>query len=158
MRRILGAVSVAALAFLAWVTLVAFVGPHRLPGRIPARFDLAGKPVAWGTPRMLLLLPAVAGALYLLITWVSRYPSAFNFPVRVTPGNRPHLESIALNMSAWLKAELICLLTWIQTAMILSAWHGRSALSPALMPVAIGVIFATIGWHFAAMWRARKMR
>ncbi len=158
MRKTLEAVSVGALAFIAWVTVVAFIGPHQLPSRVPVRFNLAGKPIAWGSPRMLLLLPFIAGALYALITWVSRHPSAFNFPVRVTPMNRARLEAVALDMTAWLKAQVLCLFAWIQVATILSARHGHGELSPALMPVAIGVIFATIGWHIVAMFRTANAR
>ena len=158
MRRILEAVSLAALAVLAWVTWSALAGPARLPSRIPTHFNLAGKPDGWGTPEMLLGLPVVAAVLYVLITWVSRHPSAFNFPVRVTPANRPRLERVALNMTAWLKAEMLCLLASIQTAIVESARRGRGELPAALMPAALVVVFGTIGWHIVAMRRAARPR
>jgi len=158
MRRILEAVSLAALAVLAWVTWSALAGPARLPGRIPTHFNLAGKPDGWGTPQMLLVLPIVAAVLYILITWVSRYPSAFNYPVRVTPANRARLEKLALGMTAWLKAETLCLFAWIQSATIESVRRGRGELPVALMPAALAVIFGTIGWHIVAMRRAARAR
>lgn len=156
MRKILEAVSLAALAVLGWVTWSALGGPHPLPARIPTHFNMAGRPDGWGAPRMLLLLPIVAGVLYVLITWVSRYPSAFNYPVRVTRENRPRLEALALGMTAWLKAETLCLFAWIQTATVESVRRGRGELPAALMPVGLVVVFGTIAWNIVAMRRTAR--
>ena len=158
MRRILETVSLAALALIVWTTGRALAGPHRVPSRIPTHFDFAGHPNGWGTPAMLLLLPIMAGALYGLVTWASRYPEAFNFPVRVTPANRLRLEALALNMTAWLKAEVICLFTWMQITAIQAARSGRVTLSPVLMPISLGIIFGTIIAHVVAMRRAAPPR
>jgi uncharacterized membrane protein len=156
MRQTLDAIALAALAVLFWITFCAFYGPGRLPARIPVHFDLAGRPDGWGTPAMLLLFPAVAFALYLLITLVARFPSAFNFPVRVTAENRPRLEAMAVQMVAFLKTELVCLFAWIQWCILASARNGQNSLSPALLPISLVAVFATIGWHFAAMRRAAR--
>ncbi len=107
MRRTLEVVSLAGLAVLFWITWRAFYGPDPLPARIPTHFDIAGNPNGWGSPSSLLLLPAVALAIYLGMTVVSKFPSAFNYPVRVTPENRPRLQALTLQMIAWLKTEMI---------------------------------------------------
>ena len=156
MRKTLEAIGLAALAVLFWVTYRAFNGPDRLPARIPTHFDLAGQPNGWGSPSSLLLLPAVALAIYLSITLVSRFPSAFNYPVRVTPENHAQLEALALGMVAWLKVELVCLFTWIQWSILEDVRNGRSSLSPALLPVSIVAVFGTVGWHIVAMFRAAR--
>lgn len=157
MRKILEAVSLFALAALAWVTWAALAGPDRLPSRIPTHFNLAGKPNGWGAPQMLLLFPVIAGLLYLLFTWVDRHPSAFNYPVRVTRENQPRLQAVALSMTAWLKAEVLCLFAWVQIAAIEAA---RSGSGPhwlaALMPVFLGVVFGTIIAHVVAMRRTAR--
>ena len=156
MRRTLEAIGLAALAVLFWVTYRALNGPDPLPARIPTHFDFAGQPNGWGSPSSLLLLPAVALVIYLSITLVSRFPSAFNYPVRVTPENRAQLEALALGMVAWLKVELVCLFAWIQWSTIEAAQHGQGGLSSALLPVSIGAIFGTVGWHIVAMFRAAR--
>jgi hypothetical protein len=156
MRRSLEAISLGALALQFWITWRAFYGPLPLPARIATHFDLAGNPNGWGSPSALLLLPAVAVALYLLISAVSLFPSVFNFPVRVTPENRPRLEMLAIQMIAWLKAELVCLFTWIQGAAIEAARRGHGGLAPALFPVALAAIFGTIGWYLMAMRRTAR--
>ncbi|MGA3136867.1 MAG: DUF1648 domain-containing protein [Terracidiphilus sp.] len=156
MRRTLEAVSLGALAVLFWVTYHALHGPDRLPARIPTHFDAAGNPNGWGSPSSLLLLPALALAIYLLITVVSQFPSAFNYPVRVTPENRPRLEALTLQMIAWLKTETICLFAWIQWVIVESARQGRLSVSLAEMPLFILAIFGTIAWHIVAMFRAAR--
>ena len=104
MRKTAEMVSLAALAVLGFVTIRAFYGPHA--SRTGYQPTSTRRPVnGWGSSYMLLVFPVFAVAIYLLMSLVSRFPSAFNFPVRVTPINRQRLEALALNMIAWLKAE-----------------------------------------------------
>ena len=154
MRKYLEAISLTALALLLWITWAALYGPHALIGPIPTHFDLAGRPNAYGPPQMLLVLPAVALVLYLLITVVSRNPAVFNYPVRVTPKNRPRLQELALNMIAFLKAETVMLFALIQYQTIDSARNLQSSLPQSLMLTGIAVIFSTIALHIIAMRRA----
>lgn len=156
MRKFLEAIALAALAVQIWITFRAFYGPAHLPQRIPTHFDAAGNPNGWGTSTMLLLLPGTAVFIYLLFTVVTRFPSAFNYPVRVTAQNRSQLQALALNMIAWLKVELICLFTWIQWATIQVVRHPQQGLPGMLMPVALVAVFATIAWHIVAMFRAAQ--
>jgi uncharacterized membrane protein len=156
MRQSLEAIGLAALAVLFWITYRALCGANPLPDRIPTHFNLAGQPDGWGSPAMLLLLPIMAVAIYLLITVAARFPSAFNYPVRVTAENHAQLQELALSMIAWLKAEVACLFTWIQWSTIEAARHSRSGLSPALLPISIAAVFGTVGWHFVAMRRAGR--
>ncbi len=154
--KILEMISGVALAALFIATALALYGPVRLPDRIPTHFDVLGRPDAWGSSRMLLLLPVIGAALYLLMSWVARYPSAFNFPVRVTPRNRQRLEGLALGMIAWLKAEVVSLFAWIQWTAIRAARHPGKGFSPLFMPILLVAVFATIIAHVAAMIRAGR--
>jgi uncharacterized membrane protein len=154
MRKNLEAISLAALVLLVWITYRALYGPDPLPARIPIHFDFAGNPNGWGSPSSLPLFPVVALAVYLLITLVARFPSTFNYPVRVTAEYRPRLQELALDMIAWLKAELICLFTWIQWAIVEAARHSHNSLSPVQVAVSVLVIWGTIIWYFVAMRRA----
>lgn len=136
------------------VTYNAVRGAHPLPPRIPVHFDAAGNPNGWGSPGALWLMPGIGTMLYLLMTLVAQFPSAFNFPVRVTREIRPRLESVALSMIAWLRVETLCLLAWIQHLTIDFARKGRGSLAPWLLPLMLGVVFATILWHVRSMMRA----
>jgi uncharacterized membrane protein len=154
MRKVLEAISLGALAVLFWITCRTIYGPERLPDRIPTHFDLAGRPNGWGSPTALLLLPVVAVAIYLGITLTSRFPSAFHYPVRVTPQNRPRLQALSLQMIVCLKTELMCLFAWIQWSIVEAVRNGSGSLSVALVPLSLVAVFATVGWHLVAMFRA----
>lgn len=158
MRKTLEAICMMALALMAWVSWAALAGPDRLPGRIPIHFDLAGHTDGWGSPTTLLLFPAVAVAIYLTFTLVSRYPSAFNYPVTVTPENRGRLLAVALDMVLWLKTEMVCLFAWIENSAIQAARHpgeGPGGMVVAI-PASVAAILATIAWCFVAMRRAAR--
>ena len=155
MRKLLELLSLIALVTLLVMTWSALYGAGHLPDKIPTHFDFAGKPDAWGPSQMLLLLAGVGLFLYLTISLVSRFPGSFNYPVRVSAQNRDRLQSIALNMVAFLKAETLCLFALLQYYTLQAARSSRLGLPPFLMAVAIVVIFVTMGWHVVAMRRAR---
>jgi hypothetical protein len=92
--------------------------------------------------------------IYTLMTLVARYPSAFNFPMRIKPAMRPRLESMALNLIGWLKVEVLGLFFWIQFQAIQFARNGRGELSPAFLVLV--AIFGTIAWHIIAMRRVGR--
>jgi uncharacterized membrane protein len=154
MRRILELISLAALLTLLGITANALYGPHRIPDKIPTLFGSNGQPDAWGSSVMLLPLPILAIFLYAGITLVSRFPSAFNYPVRVTAQNRARLQSIALHMVASLKAETLVLFALLQYFTIDAARTARLGLPPGLMFTAIALIFLTMAAHIVAMRRA----
>lgn len=156
MRRALEFVSLAALAFLVAETALALYGRAPLTGPVPTHFNVAGNPDAWGPASMLWLLPAIAVGLYLLMTWVARHPGAFNFPVRVTPFNRPRLEALALSMIAWIKVELLVLFALIQWSILRSARTPAHTFTPVPMPVFLVAVFLTVGIHLAGILRAGR--
>ncbi len=156
MRKLAEVVALAGLVVLVGLTWSALYGPHRLPDRVPTHFDAAGTPNAWGSPAGMILLPAIAIGVYLLMSLVARYPHAFNYPVRATPTNLPRLQAIALRMIAWIKAEVACLFAVLQGVFIQSARSGSGALFAKVLPVFLVVIFGTVALHFIALFRAAR--
>jgi uncharacterized membrane protein len=154
MRKTLEGIGILALAALFWMTHRAITGPNHLPDKIPTHFDAAGRPNAWGSSASLFLLPAVGLLIYLAITVVSRFPAAFNFPVRVTAKNRLRLEALAMQMITLLKVELSCLFLWIQWSTIDAARHQALGLPMLLVPVSLLAIFGTVIGHILAMRQA----
>jgi Protein of unknown function (DUF1648) len=154
MRKALETASILGLVALAWMTIAALAGPHRLPSRVPTHFDVTGQPTGWGSPWMLLTLPIVACGLYFLMTLVARYPSTFNYPVRVTQANRQRLQDLALGMIAWLKAEVVWLMACVQMVTVRAARLGWGGVPVWLMPLALGAVFGTIIGHVVAMRRS----
>jgi uncharacterized membrane protein len=141
---------------LTGITWDAVDGPNPLPQRIPTHFNAMGEPNAWGSPSTLWLLPGVAAFVFMLISAVSLFPAAFNFPVRSTPLNRPRLVMLTIRMMAWIKVELVCLFLYIQWTIIESVRGGHVALSPLIVPAFLVAVFGTIAAHAVAVFRAAR--
>ena len=99
MRKALEFLGLAALAVLIWITWSALQGPNRLPDHVPTHFDASGTPNAWGSPSGMILMPVLAGALYLVMSVVTRFPDAFHYPVRVTPQNIARLQAVTPDLA-----------------------------------------------------------
>lgn len=144
MRKFLETVGLVMLAILYWMTWTALNGPDPLPGRIPTHFDIYGNPNAWGSSRTLLLLPAVATGVYLLITVLASLPMRSRYPVRVTAENLPRLQELTRNMVCWIKVEMVCLFTYVQWSILQAARSNDWHMSPLMIPVFLVVVFGTV--------------
>ena len=159
MRKTIEALALMVLGYLSWITYWALNGPDRLPDRVPTHFDISGQPNAWGSPGILWVLPAVGTGLYLLFTGLAsiRFRS-YNLPVRVTETNLPLIQEKTSEMIAWIKVELLCLFVYIQSGIIRGARVAVFRLSPAIVPIFLLVIFATLGIYMAAIIRGARAR
>jgi hypothetical protein len=156
MRKTAEFLSLAALAALVFITINVFYGPLPLPPRIPTHFDALGHANGWGSSQTLHFFPLFAAGLYLLLTVVARFPSTFNYPVRVNKLNRVQLESLALNLISWIKAETLVFLAWMEFAMVQLVRHPEAAFRLYPVGVFVAILFTTIIGHIAAMFRARN--
>ncbi len=155
MRKWLEGIALLALGLHIAITLRALFGSDQIAERIPVQFDAMGHPTGRGSPVMLLLLPAITLIIYLLFTVVTRFPGAFNYPVKVTLFNRQRMQNLALDMMAWLKVEIVGLLTWMQWVTVEVARNpGRQI--PAMTPAALVVVFATVSLYIVLMFRAGR--
>ncbi len=156
MRKTLELIGLLALVVLFWMAWSALYGANPLPDRVATHFDAAGNPNGWGSPKGLIFFPLLGGVLYLVLSLVTRFPAAFHYPVRVTPRTVARLQQVTLDMIAWLKAENVCLFAVLQWTFIQAARTGDGHLFPRILPFFIATIFATVGWHFIAMFRAAR--
>lgn len=150
MKPLREALALAGIAFQLWVVGSSW---QNLPARVPTHYGFSGQADAYGGKSSLLLLPAVTIGLYLLLTVLSRFPQAFNYPLEVTAENRPRLEAIALGMIGWLKAELTWTFAYIEWTTIRQAQGLASGLGWGFLPVSLGVVLATVGIGLVWMFR-----
>lgn len=153
MRKLLEFIAAITLIVLGWLTWQALYGPNRLPDRIPTHFDAAGHPNGWGSPSTMLLMPAIALGVYMLLTVVARFPGGFNYPIRPTPEILPRLRSVTQDMLVLLKAELAFLFTALQWVFIRSARTGEGHLFTQVLPVVILMTLGTVAWYIFALFR-----
>jgi uncharacterized membrane protein len=157
MRKTLELVGLGMLAVLYWITWAAINGPDHLPDRVPTHFDISGNPNAWGSPRILLLLPIVATGVYLLITVLAILPATrINLPVRVTPVNLPFIQHQTRNMIGWIKAEMMCLFTYVQWSIIQAARSREFHMPPLMVPMFLVCVFGTVGAYLVIIVSGAK--
>jgi uncharacterized membrane protein len=159
MRKTMEVLGLIVLGYLYWITYWALNGPDRLPERVPTHFDFSGRPNAWGSPEVLWILPVVGLGLYLLMTALAsiRFRS-FNLPVRVTETNLPFIQQKTSEMVGWIKTEMLCLFVYVQIAIVRGVRVGEFRLSPAIVPVFMIAIFASVGIFLVTIIRGARMR
>ena len=152
LERVIDAVALIAIALT--IGVVVWKWPS-LPNRIAHHFDFAGKPDAWGGRWVLLFLPAVSIAMYILLTAVSRVPHRFNYAWEINEQNAERQYRIARSMLSMLKAEIAIMFFFITWAMIRSAQENSASLGKGFLPLVIGAICVTAMVHLVLAYRAR---
>jgi uncharacterized membrane protein len=117
---------------------------NRLPEQIPTHFGAGGSPDGFGAKSMLVLLPAIALGLYLLLTALSFFPGRFSYPVTVTDRSRSQLYAIAIAMLGWLKVEVISIFAYITWVTIQVALGLSAGLGSVFLPLVLVVVAATV--------------
>jgi len=79
-----------------------------IPETVPTHFNALGKPDAYGSKGSLIAEVVIMAALLLLLAVVERFPSVWNFPVKVTSENRNRLYAIGFAMLGAMKILMIC--------------------------------------------------
>ncbi len=135
---------------LLFAILTVAVQYSELPRRIPVHFAANGIANGWDDKSFLWFLVGITCVVYLGLTMIPFAPTG-SFSLPVSPRLRAAAIPLALDMVAWLKAEL----TWIFAAITWSTVvvaQGRSkGITVWFTPLAFGVVFATVLYYIARM-------
>lgn len=106
------------LETIALISLVAMIALpilywNQLPEKMPIHFGATGKPDAWAGKASVWLLPAVGVFVYLLMTFISKKPSNFNYPTKVTPENAERKYRDAVAMIRWMKVSILVMFVYM---------------------------------------------
>lgn len=129
--------------------IIAIRGWFVLPDVIPVHFNFYGQPNGWGSKVIIWLFPALAIIMSVGLTFLSRYPHSFNYPVQITPENADRQYQIACSLLNFLKAELAWILVY---TVWLIYYLGKSSLTQSGilgLPLIFLLIsmFTTIGFY-----------
>ena len=135
---------------LLFAILTVAVQYHGLPHRIPVHFAANGLVDGWGDKSSLWFLVGITCLVYLGLTMIPFAPKG-SFRLPISPKLRAAAVPLALDMVAWLKAEL----TWIFAAITWSTVvvaQGRSrGMTEWFIPLAMGVVIVTVLYYIARM-------
>ena len=121
-----------------------------IPDQVPGHFNASGEVTRWDSKVSLIIMPVIAGTLYIGITILERFPQIWNTGVRVTQENMFRVYRILKRMISVIKLLIVATfvsITIIQSlAVNLPVW---------LMPVFISLIFGTIIINIVRLVKAR---
>jgi len=126
-----------------------------LPDQIPKHFNIYGQPDDWGAKRSLIIVQIVVTALYLLLSYVGRFPHQFNYPWRISAENAAVQYRNARQMLIMAKAEMVWLFWYLQLASVQIAFGRAQCLSGLYILIFLGLIVGTLSFY---IFRGYKLR
>lgn len=139
-----------ALAVLLAATVYVFVVWKRLPERIPSHYNAMGQPAAYGPRSGILFLPTVAWFLFILISAVACFPSAWNTVSGIRRENIPAALRLSKILIGTTRLGLSLSFAWMILCTARSVPMGAAAL-----PLLLAVTFVPVMVIVALLLRLR---
>ncbi|MFC2137457.1 DUF1648 domain-containing protein [Bacteroidota bacterium] len=108
--RVMDVISIITIIYLIIISTHSYVNA---PDIVPTHFDINGNPDNWGSKITLFIIPGLALFFYLIFTIISRFPHAFNYPIKITEENADRQYTLALKFLSLIKLSIIILFTFI---------------------------------------------
>lgn len=135
--------------FLWGFTFFAF---FNLPETIPIHFNSSGDADRHGSKMTLLILPFIAGILYVCITQLNKHPHIFNYATKITEANALQQYTAATRMFRYIKFAVIIIFSAIVYATYQIGVGEADALGPWFFPllITVSMVGAAVSiWQFA---------
>lgn len=136
-----------AVETLCWILTIALVifsaiAYTTLPDTIPTHFNISGEVDAHGDKSTLWILPASAILIFILLSVVSRYPHAFNYPFEITEANAEFQYRNAILMLRVLKLIMVIIFSIITGLVFCTAkgWVSGMGILPVILVTTLPII------------------
>ncbi|MGE4288773.1 MAG: DUF1648 domain-containing protein [Salinivirgaceae bacterium] len=141
--RIIDALSYAALITLFAISLAFYAD---LPEEIPYHYSFSGTPDAFGGKNSIWILPGVGTLIIIGISLLSKIPSTFNYPVKITAQNASKQYSMAIRFMGLLKLLIgwfFCVLNYQSIQVALGHSNKLDGVFVVLFLSAMAVLLST---------------
>lgn len=125
-----------------------------IPEVIPTHFGFSGAPDRFGSKSSLFIIIIIGAGIHILLSFLSKIPKFYNYPVSVTEKNAEVLYKIGRQLILLIDLEasvLINVLAWNDIQVALGKMHG---VAPEMFMI-IGIIFFTIIYETVRMVKAK---
>ena len=112
---------------------------NELPDRVPGHYNASGVINRWGNKSELIILPIVSTVMYLLLTVIELFPSAWNIPVTATENNVDKIYGGVKSMMLFLKVEMLINFFYLNYNSI-----QAKSLPSNYLPIVLVILFCTI--------------
>lgn len=139
------------------LVMIAFAANQfsHLPESIPSHFNAAGKPDDYSSRDSLWFLPLIALFLFGLMTYVSRIPHKFNYPIPISPQNAARQYAMAVRLIRTLKAVIMWLFATITIFTVRTALGSSTGLGLWFMPVFLTMVFGPLITYLVLAFRKK---
>jgi len=142
--------NIACIVLLLGIVIYLLVMWSSIPDQVPGHFNASGEVTRWDNKGSLIVMPVIAGVLYIGMTILEQFPKVWNTGVRVTQENMFRVYRIVKSMISIIKLLIVATFSSIviiqSLAVSLPAW---------LLPVFISLIFGTVIINIIRLIRAR---
>ncbi len=144
-----------AIGIIFYILIISYLATHynALPDRVPSHFNALGEADSFGSKQILLILPAISGGLWVLMTVMEKSPHAFNY-LNLREDNIEAQYKNGRMMVNVLKNEIVLLFGAITYLTVQIATGVAAGLGELFLPIYLVVI---LGSMFVFMWRMLKM-
>lgn len=148
------------LEVIGWCALVAMwalilLTYEKLPEIIPTHYNSNGIIDGYGNKSSIWILPIVASALFIGMTFLNMFPHIFNYLTTITEENALRQYAIATRMMRYVKLALVIVIGYLVSKTIYIANVAEGGLGSYFTPLMFGVIFIPIAYYLFAMIRNR---
>ena len=146
----------AALIFLVGMFIEASMKFPDLPSEIPTHFNANGDPDAFGGRGSIWTMPVIGLFMYLLFSFLQRYPHVYNLPAEINEHNAKKVYGVSVQMMRALKLLIVLTFGFINHRMLLTALEQANGLGSYFLPAMLVLYTVTLIFYFVNLNRAAK--
>jgi uncharacterized membrane protein len=141
-----------AIEWIGWLTLLGIwiltlSSYSSLAETIPMHYNGFGEPDGFGDKSHIVTLPIVASALFLMLTFLNRFPQIFNYATEITQENALYQYRNACRMIRVLKLVIAIIFGLIVFQTIQCANGSSNGLGACFLPIIVGLIFLPMFYY-----------
>lgn len=137
-------IEVLCVATLLCSGIYTFVHYNALPDIIPTHYNGSGKVDGYGGKESLFIMPVIALAMYIGLTFAIRFPHKFNYMTEITEANAAKQYSITVRMLRVLKLSVVIIFFLIDYATIKASLTNATELGGGFMLLVMSLIFVPL--------------
>ena len=118
----------------------------KAPDIVPTHFNFKGEIDAYGSKNTLFILLPIVIITYIGLAVLSKYPQVCNYCIEITPRNKEKQYSMASTFIKIINVEIVAIFFYSQVSIAIAMNNGKG-LSIAFLPIALFILFGSIGFY-----------
>lgn len=124
-----------------------FINWGKSPDIVPIHYNFRGEVDGYGSKNTLFILLPIAIITYMGLAILSKYPEIYNYAVEINPRNKEKQYSMASTFIRIINIETLGIFFYIQIVIGSTMSSESSSLSMAFLPIAMIILFGSIGFY-----------